>query len=494
MNRRTAPRSWLRAPSLAAGLALASGCGAGSTGQDVPVVVAPVVTSTAPSPSVPSAGAAELSPKASVAAVAVDGSWCLIDPRGHQVGARRFAWARPFANGWAAVNAGGTVGWQGHVEGGKWGFVDRAGRVVMEPAFDDVGTLAEGRVAFNLGGAVDRYGFVVGGKWGMLAQDGTTVVAPKYDGLRAMHEGRAAFNVGGARGTWGDVWSGAWGFVDRDGREVVPPRFGSVGDYSQGLVTARTRRTPLDPSGPWPPVTPCPGEGCDKLGYLDASGRWALPEAYQEAGPFLDGLARVYDGGAYFYIDQRGKPATGRYRSIGDFARDVAPADLSPRGRGVVTKGGKVLCSDLLAVEHFAGGRLAVERDSGWGFVDAGCHERVPARYQDVEDFSEGMAAVRTGGLPRENAGDALGGRWGFVDAEGRVVVEPKYARVRSFQGGLAAVAVLPVELATRVLDRPSDEGTRPDVEEALRWGFIDRSGREVIAPRYERSIDFAAP
>src|SRR5262249_50629632 len=56
---------------------------------------------------------------------------------------------------------------------------------------------------------------------------------------------------------------------------------------------------------------------------------------------------------------------------------------------------------------------------------------------------------------------------WGFIDKTGKVVVSPRFGQVGSFSGGLAAVEL--------------DE----------KWGFINKSGITVIDPQFSGAGDF---
>ena len=64
--------------------------------------------------------------------------------------------------------------------------------------------------------------------------------------------------------------------------------------------------------------------------------------------------------------------------------------------------------------------------------------------------------------------------KWGFLDKTGRAVVEPKYTNADDFSEGLAAVKVG----GTHVLGG--------------KWGYIDTSGRMVIEPRFDRVGPFS--
>lgn len=61
----------------------------------------------------------------------------------------------------------------------------------------------------------------------------------------------------------------------------------------------------------------------------------------------------------------------------------------------------------------------------------------------------------------------ALGGRWGFVDRHGREVIAPQFEDVWGFREGLAAV------------------------KQGGRWGFVDSTGRVVIALQYDNALSF---
>ena len=57
--------------------------------------------------------------------------------------------------------------------------------------------------------------------------------------------------------------------------------------------------------------------------------------------------------------------------------------------------------------------------------------------------------------------------KWGFRDAKGNIVVPAKYKEVDDFSNGLAAVA------------------TVSGADNVMKWGFIDKTGKEVIPPKF---------
>ncbi|MCX8122857.1 MAG: WG repeat-containing protein [Spirochaetes bacterium] len=77
-------------------------------------------------------------------------------------------------------------------------------------------------------------------------------------------------------------------------------------------------------------------------------------------------------------------------------------------------------------------------------------------QFENVRNFSEGMAAVQ------------LNGKWGFIDNEGKVIVEPQYDDVGDFHDGMAFVKI--------------DD----------KYGFIDKEGVVKIPPQFTGVFDFS--
>jgi hypothetical protein len=103
--------------------------------------------------------------------------------------------------------------------------------------------------------------------------------------------------------------------------------------------------------------------------------------------------------------------------------------------------------------------RFAVEKDGKSGYIDRTGRIVIPLQYNSAYGFSEGLAAVHTGGDLVD--GFMQGGKWGFIDTTGRLVIDFQFDGVAGFADGMSAFA-------------------RGDT-----WGFIDRTGTTVLAPRF---------
>lgn len=90
-----------------------------------------------------------------------------------------------------------------------------------------------------------------------------------------------------------------------------------------------------------------------------------------------------------------------------------------------------------------------------WGFINKSGVHTIPARYDEVSDFHEGLAAVK------------VKSSWGYVNKAGKVIIHPRFTTAGDFSEGFAAVSI---------------HG---------RYGFIDKKGQFVIKPTYLVADDF---
>ena len=67
-------------------------------------------------------------------------------------------------------------------------------------------------------------------------------------------------------------------------------------------------------------------------------------------------------------------------------------------------------------------------RDERYGYINEEGKEIIPCIYEEVEDFSEGLASVKKDG------------KWGYINKDGKEIIPFIYDSVRSFSEGLASV------------------------------------------------------
>jgi hypothetical protein len=246
-----------------------------------------------------------------------------------------------------------------------------------------------------------------------------------------------------------------------------------------------------------------------KWGYIDENGKEVVPCKYYTVSDFKKGWAWVSNGFCLYWLDST-------FREIKDADYDRmkqgVPDESGEPALYIVNRFGKygfinknreeVVPCRYQEVSEFKEGLSRVKDGGKWGFIDKTGREVIPCRYDVAYDFDHGWATVhkgmmavkvdktgremnalefwylKTGGSPEEES-DVLPqqdkellpikkrGKWGFVDETGRIVVACQYDDVNSFSDGLAMV------------------------EKDGKWGFIDIKGREVILLGYESAFDF---
>lgn len=196
-----------------------------------------------------------------------------------------------------------------------------------------------------------------------------------------------------------------WGFYDEKGNLAIPfkwdfetfgyPHFG--GGF---CIVCKEVRSTL---------------GIKHLEYyaINKSGQPVKLQGVERATPFCDGLAAVVkSGGRYVIIKGNGQELS---PSLAQYIGSNEPRPVRPFVDG------------LSAFYDYNKKR--------YGFIDKNGKWAIPARYVDVHDFSEGLAAVQ---LP---ASGEKGEMWGFIDTKGNMVIDAKFTREpKSFSMGHAVV------------------------------------------------------
>jgi hypothetical protein len=129
-----------------------------------------------------------------------------------------------------------------------------------------------------------------------------------------------------------------------------------------------------------------------KWGYIDASGCVSIPQVYDSAAEFSEGLAAVSRDGAFGYVNQEGS-----------LAIDLRFAAAGPFREG-----------------------LALVRFGRYGFIGRDGEWVIKPRFEAALDVSEGLAAVK------------MDGKWGVLDTRGQWVVYPRFDELNAFESGRA--------------------------------------------------------
>jgi len=113
-----------------------------------------------------------------------------------------------------------------------------------------------------------------------------------------------------------------------------------------------------------------------------------------------------------------------------------------------------------------------------WGYINKTGKVVIKPQFDKAGDFSEGLAPV------------SIDGKWGYINRTGKVTIAPQFAEARSFSEGLAVIKVGGGPL--RRLYVGGDELRRSREGGGSGYGYVDKTGKMVIKPQFERASDFS--
>ena len=162
---------------------------------------------------------------------------------------------------------------------------------------------------------------------------------------------------------------------------------------------------------------------------------------------------------------------------------------------GFMDRGGRVVVKPAFLDERdYFRGLAAVELpDRKWGYINEHGKFAIPARFDDARDFIDDLAPVR------------VGGNWGYINTAGKMVIEPRFQAAGEFHEGLARVYAWNktqcggVEFtsenapwyAFRFYEDSGLDSGGCFAKEG-RFGYIDKSGKVVVARQFIVAKDFS--
>jgi hypothetical protein len=214
-----------------------------------------------------------------------------------------------------------------------------------------------------------------------------------------------------------------------------------------------------------------------KWGLIDDKGKELTPIKYDGAIISDEGIIWVREEGKWVIIDENGKELSSNrydYDAVTPFTEGVSWV-LKGNKWGLVNKNGKEIISPKYeGVCPFVGGLSAVMVGEKWGTIDKSGKEIIPVKYDGIGVYKPQGNNYPFKDIPCDDLEDLVregliaikvGDKYGFVDKSGKVVISPKYDAVIPFVGGIAAV---------------KRDG---------KWGFVDKTGKEIVPPTYEYPV-----
>ncbi len=205
-------------------------------------------------------------------------------------------------------------------------------------------------------------------------------------------------------------------------------------------------------------------------GFMDRSGKTVIPPQFAEVGDFFSGLARARHESKCGYIDLKGRVAIAyQFDVCRDFSEGLAAVQFG-KGWGFIDPTGTfVIQPGLKAVANFQEG---LARFEDWDTIQClAPYSNGEFKEFSADDAPEFAYLLHDG---RSSTGDmgldsCMGGRFGFLDHTGKIVIAPTFPRAWDFSEGRAAVRT-----------------------DGSQYGFIDKTGKVVIEPQYDSVFDFS--
>ncbi len=314
-------------------------------------------------------------------------------------------------------------------EKGKLGLVDLQGKTVLAPTFNSIEekqpyfiacSKTKGCSVYNenlqlvLKGGYNSIElgcegqFIVekNGKYGVVSEKGTIILPLKYSFINS--------NKNGYTVTLNDKT----GLFNSEGKEIIPISYRWI--YTDEI------------DDNIPIVAKLNG----KEGYINTKNEWVIPPTYLYAFAFQQGVARVKKGRNYMYINLKGEPVIQDFDNYVIQNYVIEPSDNTYIVG--VRKECKYMVYDLNGnlldtydgfINNWSGNAIfAVKKGGKWGYIDGYGKVIIPLEYEEVGDFSEGLAAVRKDG------------KWGYINLKNEVVIPIEFTNrgVSSFKNGVA--------------------------------------------------------
>jgi hypothetical protein len=323
-------------------------------------------------------------------------------------------------------------------------------KIAIEPQFHDAGSFSEGLARVGIGQPRDPgYGYKNIDKYGYINKTGKLVIPFQFPRAGDFSEGLAWV----ALDSNGDGSTDGYGYIDKTGKTVIQPQFVEAGNFSGGLAPVKINT---------------------KWGYINKQGKVIISPQFDAADRFAEGLAVIgkstgnpddsYEA-KYGYIDKKGKLVISLKFSIAkSFSEGLAVAQsTSGKSRGYINKKGKFAIkhqrldtyypgefSSGLAVVELNGGACSAANYCDYSYINKAGKVVIKSPedregqsdYTGAQTFSEGLAAVATSGGGRDAGGWYPATSWGYINKSGKFVIAPQFADAGSFSEGLAPVEI----------------------------------------------------
>ncbi len=288
-----------------------------------------------------------------------------------------------------------------------------------------------------------------------------------FDAVLSFSEGLAAFKL-----------DGKFGFMDNSGTVVIPNKYEDAWWFTEGVAAVKF-------GGRW--------------GFINKTGRTAVDFKFDELMPYSCKLAPVLSGGKWGYLDHLGAMAiAAQFDHAWWFVEDRAY--VSNDTGFLIDKNGKTAFKLELPgdVNSMNRQRAEIKVRGCWKTGEAGDKQL----FQPGYCFSEGLACITRQNKDGERLTEK---RVVFDDYSGKPVIEEQIRTVEeaaSFSNGLALTKIAgkigfidktgKTVIANKYEDGQSFNEGLAAVKSKGKWGFIDKTGSSVIDFKFTSAYGFS--
>lgn len=217
-----------------------------------------------------------------------------------------------------------------------------------------------------------------------------------YQNCGGFHEGLAVVE---------NKQNGKYGFIDKSGRVAIPCTWNDASWFEDGLASVQDDQ--------------------EKFGCINKEGKLVIPCRFEEGIDFHEGLAIMYSEEDYFFvIDKNG-------RKVFDVEYDVSDTCFqeglaSCLDQGFIDMNGDMVIEGKSSPQWmgFSEGLAPTEE----GYIDHSGKVVITADWEDWSEFKDGLAQV------------CKDGKWGYIDHSGHIVIPCIWDDTFAFSEGLAKV------------------------------------------------------
>ncbi|NHJ31316.1 MAG: WG repeat-containing protein, partial [Asgard group archaeon] len=325
--------------------------------------------------------------------------------------------------------------------GKKWGYIDKAGKLKIQPKFQQARHFSEGLAAIMFD---DQWGYInIEGQFYIFGFDkpkfppGTGLEYYKFDvrDLGQFSEGWASFYalVRVHKDKKHLYTTQLTGYIDKRGDYIVPPIFKECKPvYNDLAIVLTAREDQVERYGIINRKAPIPKDSDQQLFFI--------PPVFAKLHQFISGYLKVAIPKRELYIDFTTKENVRVKYEKNSFSQDISSQDIFK----AIHQFSLECYFNPMKYERFT-------RDDKllYNFIDRFGNLLLPTWYEDLVDFTDGLAQVK------------IDGKYGFFNYQGEIAIKPQFDYVMNFSENLAAF-----------------RGERM-------WGYIDRTGSVVIEPQF---------